>query len=241
MITYRDIRVIRFWMVALALLLSATPAMAQIVKIESPADGTVSYRDRIAVITRGQPGFPMTLHVNGDAVQTLTVRPDMKADFLNVTVPVGPGILSVAQLFPGGRTFTDSVTIHVVGAAARVVLDVQPTTIPADSLSQAELIVHVVDEWGMPLADGQIVTVQLDHGTLLTPDIYPDQPGTQVQVRNGVAVSHIRSPIAMNTGHIRVTVDGITAETELGYTLPHERWTMVGTATGQIGMASATR
>ncbi|MBI4551475.1 MAG: hypothetical protein HY710_04360 [Candidatus Latescibacteria bacterium] len=235
MILARPLRMIGRWLAPLVLLVSAAPALAQLVKIESPADKSVSHRDRIAVIVRGRSGFPITLTVNGTDAQTLDVRPDMKADFLNVRAPAGPVVLRVAQQLPGGFTFADSVRIHVVGPAAKVLLEVVPSSIPADSLSQAEVKARVVDQWGMPLADGQMVTVQIDRGTILTTDIYPDQPGVQVQVQAGAVVVHVLSSTTVGTDRISVTADGVTAEAELDYTLPHEQWMVTGTAVGQVG------
>ena len=220
---------------ALLVLLGAAPAAAQRVRIEAPADGTVSYRDRIAVIVRGTPGLAATLTVNGLEARTLAVRPDMKADFLNVSVPPGPVTLRVDQKLPNGTAFSDSVRIHVIGSAARVTVDLQPQTLPADGLSRSEARIRVLDAWGMPLPDDQIVTVTLDNGTIVTPDIYPEQPGVQAQVRGGAAVVQLRSPGTVGEGHLLATASDVVAEATIHYTTPYEKWTVVGMATGQIG------
>ena len=156
--------------------------VASAVEIQTPADSSVTYRDRIAVITRGLPGAPVMLEVNGDAVQTQIMRADAKADFLNVAVPAGPVLLRVRQRLPGGATVADSVRIHVVGAAAQVLVELEPTVLPADSLSRSQVAVRVLDEWGMPLPDGQLVSVHLDRGLVLADDLYSEEPGVQVQV-----------------------------------------------------------
>ncbi len=88
------------------------------VEIQAPADSSVTYRDRIAVIARGLPGVPATLDVNGDAVETLVVRADARVDFLNVPLPPGPVLLRVRQRMPNGEGRADSARIHVVGAAS---------------------------------------------------------------------------------------------------------------------------
>ncbi|MFC1607376.1 hypothetical protein ACFL47_05340, partial [Candidatus Latescibacterota bacterium] len=235
MIASRHITAIYFLIVITSLLLCASPVMAQLLKIESPQDSTLSYRDRIAVIARGQSGLPLTLIVNGTEVNTLQVRSDNKADFLNVAVPPGPVVLRIEQKMPNGQTFTDSVKIHVIGPAAKILLDIHPQTLPADSLSIAEAKIHVIDEWGMPLPDGQIVSIKLDNGTIITPDIYPDKPGTQIQVQGGYAVAQILSPSMVGDGYLGITADGVAVEERLNYTIPTEKMTIVGMATGQIG------
>ena len=226
---------LRTWATGLLLLLSAASAVAQPVRIETPADSTISYRDRIAVIARAYPGLPLTLTANGLEVQTLQVRPDGRADFLNVLVPPGPVVLKVEQKLSEHLAFADSATIHVIGPAARILLDVNPPSLPADSLSQAEVKAQVVDQWGMPLSHGGMVTIQLDRGTILTADIYPEQPGTQVQVQDGYATVHILSPGNVGEGLLKVTANGVDAQTELSYSLPFQEWTVVGMAGGQVG------
>ena len=218
----------------LAVCCTAAPALGQ-VQILSPADSTVSYRDRMAVIAVGLSGLPATLAVNGEDVQTLTARSDMKAEFLSVLLPPGPVVLRVSQTLPGGKVSADSVLVHVLGPVARLVLDVEPHALPADSLSQAEGRVRVLDQWGMPLPDGEVVTVHLDRGAILTEDLYPDQPGAQVQVRGGLAVFRVLSPASVGEGNLSATAGGVTAEFVLGYTQPDEEWTLAGMATGQMG------
>ncbi|HPU84915.1 MAG TPA: OmpA family protein [Candidatus Latescibacteria bacterium] len=208
----------------------------QLVWIEYPtADSTLSYRDRLTLIARGRAGTPMTLRLNGREVTTLTVRADSKADFLNIAAPSGPVTLTVTQTLPGGRVFADSVFLHVVGPAARVTLDVSPSTLPADSLSQAEAVAQVLDEWGMPLADGQIVTFEIDNGSILTPDIYPDERGVQVQVRNGYASVLIQSSATAGEATLTANASNVVARATLNYTVPYERFTLVGLASGQVG------
>jgi len=220
---------------------SAAAAAGGFVRIEAPADGLVSYRDRIAVIARGFPGAPMTLWVNGEAVDTLTVRADMKADFLNVSVPPGPVAVAVTQAAPGGGAVADSVGIHVVGPAARVLLEVSPGTLPADSLSQAEARLQVVDAWGVPLPDGIVVTARLDRGAILTPDLYPEQLGVQVQVRHGQAVLRLLSAGSAGEGRLEVAADDARAEAVLAYTTPLARWQVAGLASGQVGYRQTRR
>ncbi|HRS94100.1 MAG TPA: OmpA family protein [Candidatus Latescibacteria bacterium] len=208
----------------------------QLVWIEYPtADSTVSYRDRLTLTARGQTGMPMTLRLNGREVSTLSVRGDSRVDFLNIAAPSGPVTLTVTQTFPGGRVFADSIFIHVVGPAARVMLDVSPSTLPADSLSQAEAIAQVLDEWGMPLADGQVVTFEIDNGSIITPDLYPEERGVQVQMRGGYASALILSSAKPGEATLTANASNIVARATLNYTVPHERFVLVGIASGQIG------
>jgi len=208
----------------------------QLVWIEQPsADSTVSYRDRLTLIARGRAGTPMTLWLNGREVTTLTVRADSKADFLNIAAPSGPVTLAVTQTLPGGRVFADSIFVHVVGPAARVTLDVTPSTLPADSLSQSEAIAQVLDEWGMPLADGQIVTFMIDNGSILTPDLYPEERGVQVQMQNGYASALVLSSANAGEATLTANASNIVTRATLNFTVPHERFVLVGMASGQFG------
>ena len=210
-------------------------AQAQLVTIESPTQGTISHRDRLSVIARGYPGHLMTLFLNGEQVNALPVRPDMYADFLNVSAPQGPVLLQVSQMLPNGHTRSDSVRIHVVGSVARVLVEVQPETLPADTLSRTTVDVRVVDAWGVSLVDGQTVTLHLSRGKILTEDLYPEQPGVQIRVREGHASAVLQPSPDVGEGVLRVTANDVTTEKRLNYTVPLEQWTLVGTATGQLG------
>lgn len=220
------------------LLVDVRPAEAQLVQIEYPADQSISYRDKIAVIARGRPGTPMTLTINGEIVQVLTVRDDQKADFLNVTAQPGPNLIMVTQEVGRRRrrrVYADSVSIHVVGPVAKVELMVDPMTLPADSSSRAWATVRVLDEWGMPLQDGQMVTLEMENGRILAEDMYPEQPGLQVQIRGGVAEVELVSGSMLGVGRLQARASTSSAEVEIGYTQPHESWRLTGMAIGQVG------
>jgi hypothetical protein len=177
----------------------------------------------------------MVLTINGKEVASNKVRPDSRADFLNIPSSPGTVTFRISQTQTNGQVLSDSVSIHVIGPAAKVTVEVEPSTLPADSLSQAEAHIQVFDAWGMPLRDGQVVTLQLDNGTIITRDIYPEQAGTQVQVRGGLASALIQAPGKVGEGRLNVTADGVNAQTVLNYTTPYEKGMLVGMASGQIG------
>jgi uncharacterized repeat protein (TIGR01451 family) len=209
---------------------------SQLAWIESPsADSTVSYRDRLTVIARGRAGLPMTLALNGRDIATQTVRADSRADFLNISAPAGPVRLRITQALPGGRVSADSLFVHVVGPVAKIIVDVTPSTLPADSLSQAEAIIHVLDEWGMPVRNGEIVTLEIDNGTILTPDVYAEERGSQIQVHDGYAYARILSSAEVGEARLTITASGITTQSVLDYTMPYEKFVLVGMASGQFG------
>ncbi len=209
-----------------------------LVWIQSPADSSVSSRDRLAVIADGLVGVPMHLSLNGQLLATQTVRADGRADFLNVPLPAGPATLAVTQTLAGARVVSDTVHVHVVGAAAKVCVEASPAQLPADSLSRAEVCVQVFDAWGLPLEDGQMVTLHLDQGSIVTPDPYPDEPGTQVPLRRGTAVVQVRSPATAGQGRLQAEVGGLTAETHLHYATPYQRLVLLGLASVQAGWRS---
>lgn len=220
----------------LAMLLFTGPATAQVVKILTPTDGAVSYRDRIGVIARGQPNRAMTLWMNGEEKMTTGVRADMSADFLNLTAQTGPNLIKVVQTLPNGMVWADSITLHVGGPAAQIFMTVDPPTLPADSTSQAYAVIEVLDQWGIPLEDGRMVTVSLSEGTLLGEDAYPSQTGMQRQIRDGRVDLDLVSGSRITTARLVAESDGVSQELEIAYTQPHERWSFTGTAIGQIGL-----
>ncbi len=109
------------------------------------------------------------------------------------------------------------------------------SALPADSLSRSRVDVSVMDDWGMPLPDGQLINVSLDRGHVLAEDLYGAEPGVQVQVRDGLASFDILSAASMGEGLLRISADGAQSVQSIGYTQPVEDWTVVGLATAQLG------
>ena len=216
-----------------------TPSPGQLAWIESPLDSSLSYRDRLTVLARGLAGTPMKLTVNDVEVEQTVVRPDARADFLNVPAPAGPVTLAIRQELPGGTVVQDSIHVHVVGPAARIAVEVAASALPADSVSRTQATVKAFDRWGMPLRDGQIVTVNIDHGTILTRDIYPEEPGVQLSLRGGEASVGIAAPGEVGEGRLTASIGNVSAQTSLNYTTPYEKVVMVGMAEGQIGWAKS--
>lgn len=227
----------RMWCLSLValLFLPIIGAADQPLHIESPADGAVSHRDHLAVIAAGQPGGWIELQHNGETLRRQLVRTDGRADFLNIDLPAGPSQLSVHQKISGGTTLVDSVRIHVVGPPAAIQIQAQPSTLSADSLSFSQVEVRVRDAWGLPQADGLLITLQLSAGELVADDLYPDQPGVQLQLRDGMARLLVRSPGRVGTGRLRASAGGVSAEQLFNYTTPTVEWLLVGQAQGQIG------
>ena len=155
-------------------------------------------------------------------------RADGRADFLNVTVAPGPVRIAVQQ-----QGLSDSVQFHVFGPPARIEAQAQPASLPADSLAFSQVEIRVSDAWGALLPDGLLVTLHLDQGRLVAEDLYPDQPGVQVQVREGAARALVRAPAQVGTGHLRASAGGVTQELEIHYHTPVLGWTLVGLAQGQ--------
>ena len=227
------------WMLILVftiMLVFTGPAVAQVVKILTPLDGSVSYRDRIGVIARGQPNRAMILWLNGEETMTVGVRGDMSADFLNLTAQTGPNLIKVAQILPNGMVWADSVTLHVGGAAAQIYMTVDPPTLPADTTAQAYATIEVLDQWGVPLSDGRFVTISLSEGKLLGEDVYPAQSGMQRQIQDGRVEVDLVSGGRITTARLVAESDGVSQEIEIAYTQPTQRWTFTGTAIGQIGL-----
>jgi uncharacterized repeat protein (TIGR01451 family) len=211
------------------------PKPGQLVWIESPLDSSLSYRDRLTVLAKGLAGTQITLKVNGVEIERTVVRPDSRADFLNVPAPAGPVLLTVSQELPNGIALRDSIFVHVIGPAARVTLDVARQALPADSLSQTEVIIRAYDQWGMPLRDNHIVNINLDHGSIITRDIYSEESGAQILLRDGKASVLISAPDKVGEGRLTASVGGVTSQTTLNYTTPFEKGIIIGVAEGLVG------
>ena len=222
------------WAVAvLSALLVATVAWGQSVAIESPAHAMLSFEERVSVRAVGSPNTLLLLLRDGHSLASQQADSLGRVHFVDVLLPVGPSLLVIQQA--QSPDIADSVQIHVSGPVAQVEIDQGFLSMPADSLIQHRIQVYVRDAWGMRPSDGDIVTVQLERGQLTNEDLFPEQPGTQVQVQSGSVELVIRPAQQVGSSRLVVSAGEVEDAQTLYFTTLDTAWRIVGMANGEVG------
>lgn len=94
------------------------------------------------------------------------------------------------------RQKTASTNIKLIPGhpAGEIKLSVQPSQINADSSSTATITSQsITDKTGNPVADGEMITVSTQQGSIITPDADAARSGTQIATKKGVIKFILRS------------------------------------------------
>jgi hypothetical protein len=177
--------------------------------------------------------------VNGQLVKKDTVRIDGIADLLNIDVPSGDLEYEARIINRDGSTAMSAKRhIHVLGSPAIITMTTEDSALQANGVSSTKGIISVYDEWKYPL-DNIIVTLQADSGKIMTQDLDPTVMGTQLKVVNGKAEFMYRAGRSSGLDRLTAHVDKASCELAIHLNTPHEKFTLVGLATGSAMSADA--
>ena len=214
------------------LLAAASAAFGQKLVIVEPKPNTVSLLTRQAVIVNGAAGRKVLLEVNGAPVDTGVVRIDGVCDFLGVPVPVGSIEFKVSYI--GAFTEADSVGIHVAGQPHSIEIVTDETTFLADGKSVTHFDLVVKDTFGVAIPSSYIITVKSDTGTIISPDMDPNEDGIQRKIENGKVGIDLQSPAQAAVATISASWGNAKAEKQVEFTTPIEPLMLVGSANGTV-------
>ena len=168
-----------------------------------------------------------------------TIRIDGIADLLNIDVPSGDIEFEARIINTNGATAMSAKRhIHVLGPPAIIQIATEDSSLQANGASSTKGTIYVYDEWKYPL-DNVIVTLQADSGKIMTEYLDPMQMGTQIKVVNGKAEFRYRAGRSSGLDHLTAHVDKATCDMTLHLDTPHEKFTLVGLATGSAMSANA--
>lgn len=215
-----------------ALLVAASAAFGQKLSIVVPEPNTVSMLTRQAVIINGVSGRKVRLSANGVAVDSGVVRVDGICDFLGVPVPTGDVVFKVSYV--ANSTETDSVRIHIAGQPSSIEIRTSASNFLADgkSLTRFELIVR--DTFGVAIPSSYIISVKADTGTIVSPDVDPNQEGVQRSIENGKVLFDVQAPAQSAVAKIAATWGKAKSMKEVEYNTPIEPLMLVGSANGTL-------
>lgn len=189
-------------------------------------DGAVLAHAQANVRVKGTAGSSFTLLVNGTEVpdsrigQRSTVAGHQMASWEYVGVALRPGrnVLELRQRDQfGNPRGSRRIEVLAPGTLARMRIELDKTSVPADGRTVAVLHVHLEDTNGLPVSERTPLTLDARLGTWLQPDLDPREPGLQAFVEGGHADFALRAPASAGETAIHVSSGAVSATTSLSF------------------------
>ena len=193
------------------------------VKILTPTANTVLDVPAATVTVQFPVGSQIELQVNSEVVNPKLIgrtETDTKTHLVTQTwygVALQEGDNTIAAGITNLKGTLPAVKVQVRGAPKQLTLSTVEARIPADGRSTATIRGQLLDEHGNRSNRDAIVTLVASEGEFVGTDYDPDQPGFQVQARQGQFVATLRSSLNAKIVRIRATASNLEAFTQLAF------------------------
>ena len=220
-------------------------SMPQTPEILEPADGASLSRTYSDIVVRVPEGVSDTLRVNGAAVPRKLIGKKIHESerkitiyrYVGVGLAPGPNTIALETQGPGGEQSVKSIQVTVPGPPARILLAPEKAEIGADGQSSVPFTVTLLDSFGKPSSQEQVVTVVLARGKVVEPDLDPSAAGHQVKAVDGRAVFAVRGGGETGPEELKVLAGtGLAASAELFYVPKPRPWVVAGIADVSAGV-----
>ena len=230
--------------------------------IASPYSGETFFRSRVTVTVLAELGTTLRLRINGqhiaaarattlDQFPGLSLSPQLPDaglsqrnigawQFVSVDLQEGPNLIEVEAVDGsfGGTHVT--APVHVIGVPAKISVTVSPQRVPADGQTEPEATIEVTDEWGVSLPDRTVVRLDSGRARVLTEDLDPKSPGTQLALKDGKTTATLGPSLQVEDVKLAATINNLTAEALLRYTTVLPPFSAVALLTGKLTNLSIT-
>ena len=210
-------------------------------------DGAVLPGATTKVRVKGGAGATFTLLVNGEPVseknigQRATNAPRQLEvwEFVGVALHPGANALQVAQVDSfGNPRGTRTVKVIVPGKLAKIRLEHDKSTVPADGNSIATVHVHLEDENGVAVAERTALSLNASAGAWQQADLDPRAAGLQMFVEGGSAAVPLRAPMTPGEAQIKVASGILEAATGVEFVPDLRPLVAAGVIDGAISLKS---
>lgn len=208
-----------------------------VVRVFSPADGTVVTTNRTYVGVQGEPGAQVRLFAGGRQVGEATLRPDGRMDFVNVEIAEGPQAIRVWMRNSWGTERWDSIAVHRSGRPETIELPAEAPLLRAGTQDTVAVRIRLLDRWGVP-AGGVMVSAEATLAELLGTDADVSSVGMQYRsALDGTVTVPLRAGVDVGPGEMRFAVGDARARMALRV-FPQTR-PLIATGAGQVGVGAA--
>ncbi|MBB4638310.1 SdrD B-like domain-containing protein [Longimicrobium terrae] len=208
------------------------------IRITAPMDGAIVVTNRMNVRLQGEPGAAARLYAGERMVGEGVLRPDGSMDFVGLEMDAGPGRLRAWTRNSWGQERWDSVAVHRSGAPHSLEAVGGPVQLRAEDRRPTPVRVRVLDEWGVPVADGPQVTAEAVGAMLGGEDADGSSQGWQGRAGvDGVVALPLRAGSLIGAGELRIRSAKATLTLPLTV-LPTTR-PLIATGAVQVGVGAA--
>ncbi len=208
------------------------------VTVFAPADGSVLTTDRVFIGVQGEPGATVVLFDGATRLADGEVRGDGVHDFIAVPLARGPHRLRVRMVNSWSQERWDSLDVHVSGRPAKILYEGSKLVLAAGGQRLDTAYVHVLDQWGVPVVTGALVTVSAEGAEVMNADEDRSSVGVQVKADStGVVALKLRGGRDVRLGSLALRSENANAHLQLEI-LPEARPFMM-TAAGQVGVGAS--
>jgi outer membrane protein OmpA-like peptidoglycan-associated protein len=187
------------------------PAAQPRIIILSPTVGAVLDVPAATVVIQIPNKTKVELLVNGKAVDpSLIGRSELDETnqittqtWYGVPLQAGDNTISIRAIGSDAATVANSVNLKVRGNPVKLAIRTLEARIPADGRSYATVDGQLVDENGNRSNWDALVTLEASDGEFIGTDASPEQPGFQVQAKQGKFTAQLRAGLKTGTVTVR--------------------------------------
>ena len=198
-------------------------AVAGQVRILNPTGGGILDTPATTVILEYPTGADVVLQVNGEAVPRSLLGRTEADEARNVTVetwygvPLQAGSNRIEAVLRGFDTSLTTVDVQVRGVPTQLTVGTREARVPADGRSTATVQGQLLDENGNLSNWNATVTLTASGGDFIGTDLYPEQPGFQVEARDGRYSTELRAPLEAQQVQLSATATGLEAFSQVQF------------------------
>ncbi len=193
------------------------------IKILSPSADAIADISAATVVLQFPVGSEVELRVNGGLVnrdQIGRTETDSSTNLVTQTwygVSLKEGENTITAQPVGMTEPVSSVRVEVRGTPTSLKLDTVEARIPADGRAIATVKGQLVDANGNRSNRDAIITLNATSGEFVGVDFKPDEPGFQVEAKNGQFTATLKSGLKAQSVRIRATSNELEAYTQLEF------------------------
>lgn len=198
------------------------PLAANEVRIITPSANGVLDIPAATVIVQFSEGSQIELRVNGAVIppglvgrtETDKTTRIVTQTFYGVSLQEGRNLLTAQTI---GASIVTTVEVQVRGAFKQLRVETVESRIPADGRSTATVRGQLLDDRGNRSNRDALITLTGSAGEFVGTDADTDQPGFQVQARQGEFTANLRSGLEAKTVNVKASTGGLEAFTQLQF------------------------
>lgn len=211
-------------------------------QIISPSPATILDTPAATIVIQFPAGTSVELHVNGiPADRSLIGRTEtneasklITQTWYGVSLKGGENTISAVATI-AGKLETTSRIITVRGGFSQLKIDTVEAQLAADGKSRATVQGLLLDDKGNRSNQTAIVTLSSSLGEFVGDDAKANQPGFQVEAKNGSFSAQLKAPLKAGVAQIRAAANGIEAFRQLPFKTDLRPGIVAGVANLRIG------